>query len=81
MDFGFTQPRVDQWWHAHEWVLEDPTRRWLFLRKEAIGPCLDPEQVIDIGHSNRRSWALARGDAWIPGCEVSTDGPVNSSED
>nr|WP_210399077.1 glycosyltransferase family 39 protein [Steroidobacter denitrificans] len=81
MDFGFTQPRAAQWQRAHEWVLEDPTRRWLFLRKEAIGPCLDPRQVIDIGRSNRRAWALARGDAWIPGCEVSADEPVNSSED
>ena len=81
MDFGFTQPRAAQWQRAHEWVLEDPTRRWLFLRKEAIRPCLDPQQVIDIGRSNRRAWALARGDAWIPGCEVSADEPVDSSED
>lgn len=62
-DFGFKQPWVDQWQHAHAWLLEAPERRWLFLRKEAIGPCLDPAKVVDIGASNRRAWILAPGAA------------------
>ncbi|WP_062354207.1 glycosyltransferase family 39 protein [Pseudoxanthomonas mexicana] len=80
-DFGFKQPWVDQWQHAHAWLLEAPGKRWLFLRKEAIGPCLDPAQVIDIGASNRRDWILAPGRAWIEGCDVPADWSADVSED
>ena len=80
-DFGFKQPWVDQWQHAHAWLLEAPGKRWLFLRKEAIGPCLDPAKVIDIGASNRRDWILAPGGAWIEGCDVPADWSADVSED
>ena len=80
-DFGFKQPWVDQWQHAHAWLLEAPERRWLFLRKEAIGPCLDPAKVVDIGASNRRAWILAPGDAWRAGCDVPADWSADVSED
>ena len=80
-DFGFKQPWVDQWQHAHAWLLEAPERRWLFLRKEAIGPCLDPAKVVDIGASNRRAWILAPGDAWREGCDVPADWSADVSED
>jgi 4-amino-4-deoxy-L-arabinose transferase-like glycosyltransferase len=80
-DFGFKQPWVDQWQHAHAWLLEAPDRRWLFLRKEAIGPCLDPAKVIAIGASNRREWILAPGAAWIDGCDVPADWSADVSED
>ena len=80
-DFGFKQPWADQWQHAHAWLLEAPARRWLFLRSEAIGPCLDPAKVVDIGASNRRSWILAPGDAWIDGCDVPADWSANVGED
>lgn len=80
-DFGFKKPWVEQWQQAHAWLLQDPDRRWLFLRKEAIGPCLDPAQVIDIGASNRRAWILAPGTAWIPDCEVPASWSADVSED
>jgi 4-amino-4-deoxy-L-arabinose transferase-like glycosyltransferase len=80
-DFGFKQPWVDQWQHAHAWLLEAPGTRWLFLRKDAIGPCLDPAKVIDIGASNRRAWILASGDAWIAGCDVPSTWSADVSED
>ena len=80
-DFGFKQPWVAQWQHAHAWLLEAPARRWLFLRKEAIGPCLDPANVVEIGASNRREWILAPGDAWIAGCDVPADWSADVSED
>ena len=80
-EFGFKKPWVEQWQQAHAWLLQDPTRRWLFLRKEAIGPCLDPTQVIDIGASNRRAWILAPGTAWIPDCEVPATWSADVSED
>ena len=63
------------------WLLEAPERRWLFLRKEAIGPCLDPAKVVDIGASNRRAWILAPGDAWREGCDVPADWSADVSED
>ncbi len=80
-DFGFKRPWVEQWQHAHAWLLEDPAHRWLFLRKQAIGPCLDPAQVIDIGSSNRRAWILAPGRAWIDGCNVPADWSADIGED
>jgi len=80
-DFGFKQPWVEQWQQAHVWLLEAPQRRWLFLRKQAIGPCLDPSKVIDIGASNRREWILAPGTAWIAGCDVPATWSAGVSED
>lgn len=80
-EFGFRQPWADQWQHAHAWLLEAPDRRWLFLRKDAIGPCLDPAKVVDIGASNRRAWILAPGAAWIDGCDVPADWSADVGED
>lgn len=80
-EFGFKRPWVEQWQHAHAWLLQAPDKRWLFLRKEAIGPCLDPTQVIDIGASNRRAWILAPGTAWIEDCEVPATWSADVSED
>jgi len=80
-EFGFKRPWVEQWQHAHAWLLEAPDRRWLFLRKDAMGPCLDPARVIDIGASNRRAWILAPGTAWIAGCDVPATWSADVSED
>ena len=80
-EFGFKRPWVEQWQHAHAWLLQAPERRWLFLRKDAIGPCLDPARVIDIGASNRRAWILAPGTAWIAGCDVPATWSADVSED
>ena len=70
VDFGFKRPWDEQWPLARDWLQADPSRRWLFLRLEAVGPCMDATQVIDIGASNRRSWALLPGHAWIAGCDM-----------
>ena len=80
-EFGFKRPWVEQWHHAHAWLLEAPDRRWLFLRKDAMGPCLDPARVIDIGASNRRAWILAPGTAWIAGCDVPATWSADVGED
>lgn len=80
-EFGFKRPWVEQWQHAHAWLLEAPDRRWLFLRKDAMGPCLDPARVIDIGASNRRAWILAPGTAWIAGCDVPATWSADVGED
>lgn len=80
-DFGFKRPWAEQWPLARDWLQADPARRWLFLRQEALVPCLAPEQVIAIGESNRRAWVLVRGDAWIAGCQLPADLAVETNDD
>ena len=67
-DFGFKQSWEAQWAEAGPWLAADPTRRWVFVLDEALGPCVDRGQVIDIGQSNRNRWMLVPGNAWKPGC-------------
>ncbi len=76
VDFGFKRPWNEQWMDARGWLLDDPGNRWLFLVEESATPCLDPARVVRIGESNRRTWLLAPGTAWIPGC---TAPPTGSS--
>lgn len=73
VDFGFKRPWSQQWMDARRWLAADPERNWLFLVREAMVPCLDPARTIGIGESNRRSWMLVPGNAWIPGCEIPDD--------
>lgn len=68
--FGFKRTWAEQWQPAQSWLRANPTRRWLFLRREAVGACLDPAQIVDMGRSNRRAWVLAPGTALIAGCEM-----------
>lgn len=70
VDFGFKRPLAQQWAQAQTWLEQDPTRRWLFLADSLRVPCLDPGRLIAIGASNRRSYVLAPGVGWIPGCDV-----------
>lgn len=70
IDFGFKQSWQSQWNQASRWVIESPERRWLFVLKEALSPCVDKAQVIAIGQSNRRDWVLVPGAAVIPGCQT-----------
>ncbi len=70
VDFGFKRAWAEQWPLARDWLHAAPDRRWLFLRKEAVGPCMDETQVVDIGVSNRRAWALLPGSAWAAGCDM-----------
>ena len=71
-DFGFKQSWEAQWAEAGPWLAADPTRRWVFVLDEALGPCVDRGQVIDIGQSNRNRWMLVPGNAWKPGCVTPT---------
>ena len=71
-DFGLKQSWEAQWAEAGPWLAADPTRRWVFVLDEALGPCVDRGQVIDIGQSNRNRWMLVPGEAWKPGCVTPT---------
>ena len=71
-DFGFKQSWEAQWAEAGPWLAADPTRRWVFDLHQAVSPCVDRGQVIDIGQSNRNRWLLVPGNAWKPGCVTPT---------
>ncbi len=68
VDFGFKHSWQDQWAAAGPWLLEDPSRRWVFVLDKALSPCVDRTQAVDIGQSNRNRWLLVPGSAWKPGC-------------
>ncbi|HBK47552.1 MAG TPA: hypothetical protein DDZ67_14185, partial [Xanthomonadaceae bacterium] len=79
-DFGFRQPWDVQWQRAGAWLEQAPRRRWLFVLKQAMSPCVDPRQAIDIGESNRNRWQLVPGTAWKPGC-VAPPGAASARDD
>lgn len=68
VDFGFKKSWEEQWWGAGRWLEADPARRWIFVLQDAVSPCVDATQVVDIGQSNRNQWALVPGNAWKAGC-------------
>ncbi len=68
VDFGFKHSWQDQWAGAGPWLLEDPSRRWVFVLDKALSPCVNRTRAIDIGQSNRNRWLLVPGSAWKPGC-------------
>lgn len=79
VDFGFKQPWDVQWARAADWVAQAPHRRWLFVVREAMSPCVDRRRVIDIGSANRNAWQLVPGEALRPGC--TTPAAVAPGED
>lgn len=68
VDFGFKRAWQEQWADAGPWLAADPSRRWLFVLKQAVSPCVDLRQVIAIGQSNQNDWVLVPGTAWRRGC-------------
>jgi hypothetical protein len=68
VDFGFKKSWEEQWSVAGRWLEADPARRWIFVLQDAVSPCVDAAQVVDIGQSNRNQWALVPGSAWKAGC-------------
>ncbi|MDR6841361.1 4-amino-4-deoxy-L-arabinose transferase-like glycosyltransferase [Pseudoxanthomonas sacheonensis] len=77
VDFGFKHSWQDQWAAAGPWLLEDPSRRWVFVLDKALSPCVNRARAIDIGQSNRNRWLLVPGNAWKPGCTT----PAFKAED
>ncbi len=68
VDFGYKKSWEAQWLAAGRWLEADPARRWIFVLEDAVSPCVEAAQVIDIGQSNRNQWALVPGTAWKTGC-------------
>lgn len=69
-EFGFKADWATQWAKAGPWLAEQPTRRWLFVLREALPACVDRAQVVAIGQSNRNQWLLVPGTAWHAGCNA-----------
>jgi len=79
-DFGFKRPVAEQWEDAARWAAQDPRRRWLFVLDQAMTPCADRNEVIDIGSANRNKWQLLPGTALDANCIARTHGVVAGSE-
>jgi len=74
-EFGFKADWATQWAKAGTWVAQAPTRRWLLVLREALSPCVDKSQAIEIGQSNRNHWLLLPGTAWDRQCEAGATTP------
>lgn len=67
-EFGFKRPWDEQWQDAGPWLAQAPQTRWLLVLDQAMSPCVDRAQAIDIGSSNRNRWQLVPGTAWRVDC-------------
>ena len=73
-EFGFKRPWAEQWHDAGAWLAQAPGKRWVLVLEEAMSPCVDPAQVIDIGVANRNRWQLLPGTAWDSRCHAERAG-------
>ncbi|HVJ37384.1 MAG TPA: glycosyltransferase family 39 protein [Stenotrophomonas sp.] len=71
-EFGFKADWATQWEKAGPWLAHAPRQRWLFVLRQALSPCVDRAQVIEIGQSNRNQWLLVPGTAWRSACAEGT---------
>ncbi|MCQ4164128.1 ArnT family glycosyltransferase [Tahibacter harae] len=71
-DFGFVKRWPQQLAEARLWQAEQPQRRWLFVLRDAFGPCVDADKTVYAGHANRREWHVFKADAFRPGCDPAT---------
>ncbi|MEG2805952.1 glycosyltransferase family 39 protein [Stenotrophomonas sp.] len=69
-EFGFKRPWDQQWRQAGPWLQHAPHARWLLVLDQAMSPCVDRAQVVDIGSSNRNRWQLVPGSAWRADCDA-----------
>jgi 4-amino-4-deoxy-L-arabinose transferase-like glycosyltransferase len=69
-DFGFRNPRAEQFERAVAWLAEAPHRRWIFARHVGVQACVDAARVTVVGHSNRLQWWMFQADAVKPGCRL-----------
>lgn len=71
MDFGFKTSGKAQWRSGAAWLAEAPATRWVLARADTVPECVDAAQMIDVGLSNRRAWALVPGTAVAQRCNAS----------
>ncbi len=79
-EFGFKRPWDEQWHSAGPWLAQAPHTRWVLVLDQAMSPCVDRAQVVDIGVANRNHWLLLPGTAWNVDCHAATVG-MSQEED
>jgi hypothetical protein len=67
-EWGFRQPWHVQRAAAREWLAEAPSRRFVLVRGEALGPCVSAARIVRVGTSNRLEWWLVSHGSWLPDC-------------
>ena len=80
-DFGFRNPRAEQFERAVAWLQAAPAHRWIFARQVAVEACVDRGRVTVAGASNRREWWMFQADAVRPGCQLPDAGPTAADKD
>lgn len=76
-EFGFKAPWDAQWHQAGAWLAAAPAQRWVLVLDQAMSPCVDPQQVIEIGVANGNRWLLLPGTAWSTDCHTSVSGAID----
>jgi hypothetical protein len=67
-EWGFRQPWHVQRAAARQWLAEAPSRRFVLVRGEALGPCVSAARIVRVGTSNRLEWWLVSHSSWLPDC-------------
>lgn len=80
-NFGFRKPRQAQYVEAVAWLAQAPRQRWLFVREDAMGACVDRDKARFVGTANRRRWWLLRGDAVVAGCVPAAEDAAGEAAD
>lgn len=80
VDFGYKADWDSQWRQAGPWLAQAPQQRWLFVLDQALSPCVDRGDVIEIGQANRNRWLLVPGTAWHADCQGHLNGDVENSD-
>jgi 4-amino-4-deoxy-L-arabinose transferase-like glycosyltransferase len=80
-DFGFRNPRAEQFERATAWLAQAPERRWIFAGQVGVQSCVDKNRVSVVGHSNRLQWWMFQLDAVTPGCQLPDAAPKDNDGD
>lgn len=70
VEFGYSRSSEAQMHDALIWQAKAPQRRWILLNSIALGHCVDPTRVVQLGMANRSAWWMFDANAVIPGCTI-----------
>jgi hypothetical protein len=78
--FGFRRPWTEQMRAAIRWQTHAPDSRWVLVRRQALGPCIQRHLAQRVGYANRRDWWLFQADAVQPTCRPTLAAPPPSDQ-
>ena len=79
--FGFLRDADAQLRDARAWQAQAPGTRWILIEAGALDACVNRDQAIAIGVSNRREWWLLPYAASRPGCVPAPTANTHNDED